>query len=374
MVLKPRDGSEKLAIGIKRALGITGAAASAALLAAVALPAQAATTPGWRQVFSHHYGVAANFSSYNTVIAPGAKNAWAFGGTDISGGGRPTQSVAVHWNGSSWSGSKLPAGVTDAIIAASAPAANDIWAVTFHDGWILHYDGTSWKVAKHLTGTQNGLGLELTGVVAISAKNVWAFGGSGEGPGFGTWHFDGSTWKQWTGNAVDIFFGSAVSAGNVWAIGGPTAPLSVIEHFNGQSWSPVSSPVLSGLEFRGVTALSASNVWVTANTSSSSFKSYLAHFGNHWSKVLVPWGLQVFNGGVATDGGSGLWFAAANQAGQRYAVHWLPGNKWQRFAISATISFDGVPARIPGSTSMLLSGFTGATTGGSAVIWAYGKA
>ena len=55
-----------------------------ALALVLAGPAQAAAT-GWRVVFSHHYGAAKHICAYDAVIAPGARDAWAFGGSDISG-------------------------------------------------------------------------------------------------------------------------------------------------------------------------------------------------------------------------------------------------------------------------------------------------
>ena len=62
-------------------------------------------------------------------------------------------------------------------------------------------------MAKHLGGDG-----ELTGVVALGPSNVWVFGGSGFGPGLGTWHFNGRSWSQWHGNAVGLQGGSALSA------------------------------------------------------------------------------------------------------------------------------------------------------------------
>src|SRR5215472_3232526 len=78
-----------------------------------------AATPGWGVVFSTHYGVAADYSGYTTVIAPGPSDAWAFGANDLSRGSSadPQAPVAVHWTGTAWQASSLPAGVTSEIIA-----------------------------------------------------------------------------------------------------------------------------------------------------------------------------------------------------------------------------------------------------------------
>jgi hypothetical protein len=70
-------------------------------------------------------------------------------------------------------------------------------------------------------------------VVALSAKNVWVFGGGGETLGWGTWHYNGKSWTQSRGHAEDITDGSALSATRIWAIGGLSAPQSQIVHYTG---------------------------------------------------------------------------------------------------------------------------------------------
>src|SRR5215469_3375679 len=136
----------------RRAATILGAGLSSmALTLAVGLPAHAAST-GWSVVFTHHYGPANDSSGYLTVMAPARQDAWAFGGTDLSGA-TPGAPVAEHWTGSAWHASALPSGLTGQIVAASADSPKDIWAVTQFGGNILHWNGTAWSVAKQLTGS-----------------------------------------------------------------------------------------------------------------------------------------------------------------------------------------------------------------------------
>jgi hypothetical protein len=110
--------------------GAVGACVCAtAMMLSMAAPAQAAVT-GWRLFFRQHYGAPANFSSYTAVLATARNAAWAFGGTNLTGGSGPSgRPVAEHWNGRTWRGSPLPAGLHDTIEAASAASASDIWAV-----------------------------------------------------------------------------------------------------------------------------------------------------------------------------------------------------------------------------------------------------
>ena len=362
---------------IKRA-GIAGAIASAVVLAGTILPAQAAT-PGWRQVESHHFGPAKGYSGYETEAAFGKNNIWAFGGSDLGGGtGTPGVPVAVHWNGHVWAAATMPAGVTGAIGAVSAPAANDIWAITQYGGWILHYNGKSWTVAKHLPSTSGGMDLQFTGIQAFSTSNVWVFGGGGEGPGMGTWHYDGHTWRHETTAAtgLGISFASAVSASNIWASGSDgNAPEDQLEHFNGHTWTAVHNSALTNLQFNGIAALSAANIWgIAPLESGSSTKTYLLHYSNHWSKVALPSGL-VIGSSVSSDGHGGLWMTAATDTSTTphwYALHSAPGNKWTKYAINGWVG-GFTPVLIPGTTSAVLGGFVTAKTGGSAVVWAYGS-
>jgi hypothetical protein len=130
---------------VHRVAAACAAASAAALLAGTGLAAQAAT-PGWRQVFSRHFGAAGNFPLFDVVVATSAKNAWTLGGTDV-GGGTAGIPVAEHWNGKAWGGYALPACNSRGIQAFSA---TDVWAsaVTFGNvpqAWLLHYNGRAWS-------------------------------------------------------------------------------------------------------------------------------------------------------------------------------------------------------------------------------------
>jgi hypothetical protein len=351
-----------------RKLSIAGIIASAAALVGAAIPAYAGTAPTWHQVYSHHYGPAANdYSGFTSMLSFGENNVWAFGGTDLSGGdGTTPQVYAMQWNGRGWSVNKAPAGLKSYISATGASSASDIWAVTFSGGYVLHWNGAKWSVATQLTG--GGL---LSGVTVLSPTNVWVFGSSGYGPGDGTWHYNGSSWTHVTGTYDGIGEASAVSASDIWGVAGVTAPDDTIVRFDGHSWKPVAgSP--AGLTGYGVTAFAANNVWFIAQAQGVVTSSYLVNYSGHFSKVKVPWGLSAISG-MASDGKGGLWFTAVNiSTHQVWEVHWFPGNRWQRVAVSFDV--DGsTPALIPGTTSLVVGGLTQQTTGGSAVVWAYGS-
>lgn len=341
-------------------------------------------------MFSHNSPPAGSFSLYRAVVATGLNNAWALGGAHGTGGNDTPAPAIAHWNGSAWKVSGVPAGVNSSIIAASAPAANDIWAVTFQNGWILHYNGRVWAVAKHVTGQG-----EFTGITATSASNVWVFGGGGFEGGLGTWHFDGTKWTHvTTGQAVGLEFGSALSAKDIWAVGGTQAPQSAIERFNGTSWQLASTKGMpSGqLQFNGIWAASDQNVWVATDqfiASANRDQALLLHFnGSTWSTFTPPGGptnsgsISTFLA-IASDGSGGVWLIEDTSTGTspsstsaEYMVHRTAAGTWLRTKIaSGSSSGSSGPsllglAHIPGTSSLWA---VGAAAGGNAVIWAFGS-
>jgi hypothetical protein len=317
----------------------------------------------WRQVLSRHYGAGGNYSAYEAVVAPAKNDAWVFGGTNIAGGGTLGAPVAEHWNGKRWSAVGLPPGVTGAIGAASEVSPSDIWAITVLTGYILHWNGVRWSVAKHLPGT----GEQLTGVTAISATDIWVFGEGISEPGYGTWHFNGKTWRQQGGNAAGLAEASALSAANIWAIGGTTLPNNVIEHFNGKTWRLVTPKALSGLTFADIGAFSRTNIWVSAITMTGKQRSYLFHFnGKEWSRFAAPWDVETY--GATPDGRGGLWMIALGPV-RYYIVHRTAAGAWSRTMLSGS-PYD--LALLPHTTSVLAVGDKTTASDSDALIWAYG--
>lgn len=327
-----------------------------------------AAPPGWRVVYSKHVGAASNYSGYNVVVAPSKTSAWAFGGSNVANGENEV-AIAAHWNGRAWAASALPAGVLGEISAASAPSANDVWAVTFFGGLVLHWNGARWTVAKHLGGGGN-----LTGVVAVSPADVWVFGASGFGPGLGTWHFNGRTWSQWHGYATDVVDGSALSAANIWAVERSLSPVGDIVHYDG-TWRPVTASALKGLDFGTISALSATNIWATASAIVDSHTvSYLLHDNGRWTRYPLPAGLIAGQSVVVSDGHGGIWLTAGNNSGQVYFLHRAANGAWSRtLAVGPRPAFADSLAQIAGTSSLFASGYNAAKTGGSALIWADGS-
>jgi hypothetical protein len=136
---------------------------------------------------------------------------------------------------------------------ASAVTGSDAWAVgATDDGRTLveHFDGASWAVVP---SPNVGAGDVLTDVAAIAPSDVWAVGSAGATGDATTLieHYDGAVWSivpspnAGSGdNALSGVFASA--PGDLWAVGsfvGPSGALrTLVEHWDGGSWTVVPSP------------------------------------------------------------------------------------------------------------------------------------
>jgi hypothetical protein len=343
-------------------------ACAAGLALSPIMSAQAASGPGWRVIYSHHYGAAAAFSTFWSASAAGIRNAWAVGGLTMGGAPGSGRPFAVRWQGSRWHASPLPAGLTSFLIAASADSPSDAWAVSGQGGYVLHWSGRSWSVAKRFPEPK--LVRELTGVTAFGPKDVWVFGGSGAYPGEGTWHLHGTTWTKVTGIGGNIARASAVSPSDMWAVGGISVGDDAIVHFAGNRWLHVTAKVLTGLQFHGIVALSKADVWAAAAPQANPLKAFLVHrTGSGWVRVQLPWAVDA--GSLASDGRGGLWISAAS-ATRSWLIHRSSSGRWSRVALPNRSGIIGL-SPIPGTTSLWGTGSIGQQRGSKATIWASGR-
>jgi hypothetical protein len=142
----------------------------------------------------------------------------------------------------------------------------------------------------------------------VSACRAWLVGTYNTG-GFAPLaeRWNGSSWKQTTvpygGGVVHDDFLYAVSAraaDDVWAVGDydhgdPSfAHFTLIERWNGSSWSQVPSPNPGGPSrynfLRGVAAVSASDAWAVGSfNNGAGYKVLILHWnGSAWRRVKAP--------------------------------------------------------------------------------------
>jgi hypothetical protein len=289
-------------------------AALAAAILLLGLTATAGAFGSWAVVSSPNVG--AYGSLLNDIAARTASDAWAVGATAKTSS---NDTLALHWNGSSWSAVTTPNPVpgcydgnvqwTGNRLNGVAPvSATDVWAVgtscyeqrTLVERW----NGSSWRIVPSPSFQTGGDGIqnELHDVAAVSAANVWAVGFHTASNGAYVTlalRWNGSAWNVVTtpnpNQTVSIFRGvAATGPTDVWAVGYTNAGASqpLIEHWNGAAWSVVPSPKLStGSILERVAALSPTDAWAVGyQVAPSGAQTTLAEHwnGKSWSVVPTP--------------------------------------------------------------------------------------
>jgi hypothetical protein len=326
----------------------------------------AVLSPQWRMAVNLHYGQVPNASGYSEILTVG-RVVWAFGGTNPGGQSSP---VAMFLAGRTWHESPLPGGLTNFISTASAPKPNDIWAISEYGGYVLHWNGRRWSLAK--SWSQSG---QLTGVVAISSRNVWVFGTSPGGDRtIGTWHFNGRAWKPVVSAAGrDIYRASAVSAHDIWAIAaGPK--VDSIERFGYRGWRHVrTGRMLVGARWHDILAESEDDVWIlgTAASRQGTGRLVLAHWnGRYWTRFNTS--LQAWAGQLAATGTGSIIATAMSSglAGDGLIIE-MTGSGHLTWSTIASSLGSGVTdvAYAPESHMLWASGGVLTRLGGNAALW-----
>ncbi|MFL5691167.1 MAG: hypothetical protein ACJ795_05115 [Ktedonobacteraceae bacterium] len=142
----------------------------------------------------------------------------------------------------------------------------------------------------------------LSAVAAVSKSSVWAVGNGKTSSGQTLIeHWNGSSWSvvksPSPGSGGDLRDVTSVSASNVWAVGYSSINSSVqtlVEHWNGTSWQVVKSRnVGTSPTFSAVAAVSANDVWAAGNyhnsNSNAIFQTLTEQWnGQQWSVVKSP--------------------------------------------------------------------------------------
>jgi hypothetical protein len=205
----------------------------------------------------------------------------------------------------------------------------------------------SWRVVS--SPSPSVYGNIINGMAAISASDVWAVGSATTYSGSGTLieHWDGRSWSVVSSPSPagrSVLNDVAVnSAGDAWAVGyheasnGAIQPL--IEHWDGRSWSIVSSPSSAGRSvLNDVAVNSAGDAWAVGyhEASNGAIQPLIEHWdGKSWSIVSSPNPSRstatVLNGVAAASAndvwGVGYYFDYQKQASRTLIMHW-DGISW----------------------------------------------
>ena len=192
------------------------------------------------------------------VAAISASNVWAVGAY-FNDANSSIQTLALHWDGSSWT--VIPTPSPGLLYSVSANSPSDVWAVgaTSVGGPLaalaLHWDGSSWtSVPVPSPGTGNVL---LTSVAGSGSDDAWSVGFRDGGGSLSpvAEHWDGSDWSTSSlpsfGGVESRLLGVTDPApGDAWAVGSSLTPrgseiagpsLGIIAHWDGTSWDAVQA-------------------------------------------------------------------------------------------------------------------------------------
>lgn len=269
--------------------------------------------PGWNMVNSPNVGSGNNALSEIAALSP--TDVWA-AGNYLNTSTNSLQTLIQHWDGTQWTIVPSPNSDTqnNLLTSISALTASDVWAVGYYSTGSLnqtltmHWDGTQWTIVP--SPNESGNANYLTGVEAISSNNVWAVGYScttpacngGQAPSL-IQHWDGTQWSIVPSPNPDtnnyLIAVSAVSANDIWAVGYHNScygciALSMMFHYNGSSWSVVSSPNAgtSTNYIQKVAAVSSNDAWAVGSyyvPGPARWRTLTLHWdGTQWTIVTSP--------------------------------------------------------------------------------------
>jgi hypothetical protein len=235
----------------------------------------------WSHAVSPTPGTEGNLGA---VSAVSPADAWAAGSYCPTSSCNPEHTLLLHWNGTAWSHVASPnPGKGGSLSAVSAVSSADAWAAGSYcppslcnreDTLLLHWNGTAWStVASPNSGSAQN---ELNAVSAISPGDAWAVGDHCSSS-VNLCHalilrWNGTQWTYVKGPDLGPYWASlsgvtAISPADAWAVGTyctrptPCSGRPLILHWNGKTWSQVSTPGQPGESLSGVTATAANNAW-----------------------------------------------------------------------------------------------------------------
>jgi hypothetical protein len=238
-----------------------------------------------------------------------SNDVWAVGFTS-------EEALFEHWDGNTWSvvppGSS-PTSTSHVMAGVSALSSDDIWAVghyyagpeKIYATLIEHWDGSQWTIVP--SPDPGASRNRLFDVLALSSTDVWAVGVYGPSDASTSFilHWDGVSWSQVANPnpaSSSSYLGalSATAPDDIWAVGFRTnlsthINHTLIEHWDGTSWSIVPSPNPGGVTdplanniLSDIKALAPDNAWAVGlfNTGEAGDQTLIAHWdGTTWSAV-----------------------------------------------------------------------------------------
>jgi hypothetical protein len=241
-----------------------------------------------------------------SVSCPSATSCFAVGETSGS------TTLIEHWNGTGWSLVTSPnpaSGVEAALIGVSCPTATSCFAVGFKTTsaggrtFVVHWNGTTWSIVASANPTDGSTNAHLSGVSCPTATSCYAVGFKSTSSTIKTLveHWNGSSWSivaspnAGSGSTRSVL--SSVSCPtdtSCYAVGyrsTSSATDTLVERWNGSSWSIATSPNPSGTTnsvLLGVSCSDATTCFAVGFDGTSALSLVEAWDGTSWSIVASP--------------------------------------------------------------------------------------
>ncbi|HEX3272635.1 MAG TPA: hypothetical protein VHR15_18460 [Ktedonobacterales bacterium] len=274
------------------------------------------------------------FGLAGVAARPGV--AWAVGQGELTNGHGPT--IVQQWNGSRWAQvtSPSPGTLSNELEGVTALAAKDVWAVGSSAAGTLseRWDGISWRVVS--TPNKSASDNFLRAVAGSGTNDVWAVGSAFDGKTTQqslVEHWDGSSWSLSSAPSVNTYgdgslYGvAAITPRDAWMVG------AYIAHWDGSAWKVTSQPQFQFSEnysMFGVAAVAPNDVWAvggqTTTQCGDALPALIEHWdGAKWTRIAnTPIGiLRSVSAVSATD----VWAVGDGFGGTPLALHW-DGKKW----------------------------------------------
>ena len=295
-------------------------------------------------------------NALNSVTCPSASECWAVGGVS-------TSPLIEKWNGTSWSIASSP-NVNGTLNGVACNSAPDCWATgaSFANSGVEplveRWDGSSWSVFTSIFSSS----AYMEGVTCTSATNCWAVGGA-SGGSTGLLRWDGTEWVlNQAANTLStsvLFSVVCTSSSDCQAVGYRHSPgfmfpnQTLVQRYNGASWSDVASPNMNAnAQFASNACTSSSNCWAVGVTSER--QALIERWdGNAWTIASSPT-LTHPNGlnAVACTSATDCWAVGSytNTSGlsQGLFEHW-DGNRWSVFSPTVPPLLNVVSRMVHGS-------------------------
>jgi hypothetical protein len=240
------------------------------------------TSGAWARVPTPNRGKGDNDLFTASVIAP--DDIWVCGTGTVGG---VTEVLVLHWNGIRWTKVAAPAAIGNGdnfLEALTTVGPGDVWiTLTYPEpgtgndhATTFHRVASTWHRVNFAQPSPDGV--EPRDMVALGPSAIWMVGFYNVGTkerGL-LERYNGSHWVRFTGvNPDDLTFlerVAALSQHDVYAVGGAGSG-TIVEHFNGTSWTQVATHDPAGAsksQLNGAAAASSgpndTRIWATGLT------------------------------------------------------------------------------------------------------------